>query len=60
VLAEGKITLKGEWGDYMIRVEPEDDEPCDFLLRLKADILSPSGIPLAEIRYSRAEREAHP
>jgi len=60
VLAEGKITLKGEWGDYIIRVEPEDDEPCDFLLRLEADILSPSGIPLAEIRYSRAEREKQP
>ncbi|MBP9027819.1 MAG: carboxypeptidase regulatory-like domain-containing protein [Aminivibrio sp.] len=57
VLAEGNITLKGEWGDYMVRVEPEEDEPCDFLLSLKADILSPSGKPLAEIRYSRAERE---
>ena len=57
VLAEGNITLKGEWGDYMVRFEPEEDEPCDFLLSLKADILSPSGKPLAEIRYSRAERE---
>lgn len=60
VLAEGNITLKGEWGDYMVRVEPEDDGPCDFVIRLKTDALSPSGVPLAEIRYSRAERESRP
>lgn len=60
VLAEGNITLKGEWGDYVIRAEPEDDGPCDFVLRLKADVLSPSGDPLAEIRYSRTERAPRP
>jgi len=55
VLAEGNITLKGVWGDYLVRIEPEDDEPCDFVLRLEADVLSPSGGPLAVIRYSRSE-----
>jgi len=55
LLAEGNITLKGEWGDYMVRVVPEDDEPCDFVLRLEADVLSATGEPLAVIRYSRSE-----
>ncbi|MDD3391456.1 MAG: hypothetical protein PHI81_04530 [Synergistaceae bacterium] len=39
----------------MIRVEPEDDKPCDFVPRLESDIISPSGALLAVIRYSRSE-----
>lgn len=60
VPAEGNITLKGDWCDYLIRAEPEDDGSCDFVLRLEADVLSPSGKPLAEILCSRTEREIRP
>ena len=53
VADEGTVTLAKGRGEYMVRVEPDDDEPCNLLLRLDGDYLSPAGEPLAVIRYSR-------